>query len=47
VEATGNRVSYVGVALFTVSAGLIRRAWIVGDTQELWRALGRLGPQPS
>jgi steroid delta-isomerase-like uncharacterized protein len=47
VAATGNRVSYVGVGLFTVSGELIRRAWIVGDTQELWRALGRLGPQPS
>jgi steroid delta-isomerase-like uncharacterized protein len=47
VAATGNRVSYVGVGLFTVSDELIRRAWIVGDTQELWRALGRLGPQPS
>lgn len=49
VAATGNRVSYVGVGLFTVVDDLIQRAWIVGDTQELWRALGRLGPgaQPS
>jgi steroid delta-isomerase-like uncharacterized protein len=47
VPATGRRVSYVGVGLFTVSGRLIRRAWIVGDTQELWRALGRLGTQPS
>jgi steroid delta-isomerase-like uncharacterized protein len=47
VAATGNQVSYVGVGLFTVSDELIRHAWIVGDTQELWRALGRLGPQPS
>jgi steroid delta-isomerase-like uncharacterized protein len=47
VAATGNRVSYVGVGLFPVSDDLIQRAWIVGDTQELWRALGRLGPQPS
>jgi hypothetical protein len=43
VAATGNRVSYVGVGLFTVVDDLIQRAWIVGDTQELWRALGRLG----
>ena len=47
VAATGKRVSYVGVGLFTVSDDLIRRAWIVGDTQELWRALGLLGAQPS
>jgi steroid delta-isomerase-like uncharacterized protein len=47
VPATGRHVSYVGVGLFTVSGRLIRRAWIVGDTQELWRALGRLGTQPS
>jgi hypothetical protein len=25
----------------------IQRAWIVGDPRELWRALGRLGPQSS
>lgn len=42
VAPTGTRVSYVGVGLFTVASGLITRAWIVGDTQELWRALGRL-----
>ena len=49
VAPTGNRVSYVGVGLFTVSGHLIERAWIVCDTQELWWALGRLGPgaQPS
>jgi steroid delta-isomerase-like uncharacterized protein len=41
VAPTGNRVSYVGVGLFTVSGGVIQRAWIVGDTQELWRALDR------
>jgi steroid delta-isomerase-like uncharacterized protein len=41
---TGSRVSYVGVGLFTVSDDVIKRAWIVGDTQELWRALGRLVP---
>jgi steroid delta-isomerase-like uncharacterized protein len=44
IPATGNRVRYVGAGLFTVSESLIERAWIVGDTQELWRALGRLNP---
>ena len=43
-QLTGNRVSYVGVGLFTVVDDLIRRAWIVGDTQELWRALRAARP---
>jgi steroid delta-isomerase-like uncharacterized protein len=42
IPATGRRVAYVGAGIFTVEAGLITDAWIVGDTQELWRALGRL-----
>jgi predicted ester cyclase len=46
VAPTGRSVAYVGVGLFTVSGSLITRAWIVGDTQELWRALGRLDRQP-
>jgi|SRR5215218_59592 len=39
---TGRSVSYVGAAFFRVAAAEITDAWIVGDTQELWRALGRL-----
>jgi steroid delta-isomerase-like uncharacterized protein len=46
VAPTGRSVAYLGVGLFTVSGSLITRAWIVGDTQELWRALGRLDRQP-
>lgn len=42
IEPTGARVEYVGAALFRVADGWIREAWVVGDTQELWRALGRL-----
>jgi len=42
VPPTGNRVSYVGAAIFHVADGVITDAWVVGDTQELWRALGRL-----
>jgi steroid delta-isomerase-like uncharacterized protein len=42
VEATGARVRYVGAAIFHFSNGKIHDAWVVGDTQELWRALGRL-----
>ena len=42
VGPTGARVEYVGAAIFSVSAGRIEEAWVVGDTQELWRALGKL-----
>jgi predicted ester cyclase len=42
VEATGARVRYVGAAIFRLSDSRISDVWVVGDTQELWRALGRL-----
>jgi predicted ester cyclase len=42
VEPTGARVEFVGAAFFHVADGLIEEAWVVGDTQELWRALGQL-----
>jgi steroid delta-isomerase-like uncharacterized protein len=41
---TGRRVSYVGAGLFTVADGRITVAWIVGDTQDLWRSLGLFSP---
>lgn len=42
IEPTGARVEYCGVGFFRLSDGVIEDAWVVGDTQELWRALGRL-----
>jgi predicted ester cyclase len=42
VEPTGARVEYVGAAIFRLSHGVIEEAWVVGDTQKLWRALGKL-----
>lgn len=42
-EPTGARVEYCGAAFFRLVDGVIEEAWVVGDTQELWRALGRLG----
>jgi predicted ester cyclase len=42
VEPTGAHVEYVGVAIFRLSERKIVEAWVVGDTQELWRALGQL-----
>ena len=42
VEPTGERVEYVGAAIFRLKDGRIEEGWVVGDTQELWRALGRL-----
>ena len=37
---TGARVEYAGAAFFRLANGLIEAVWVVGDTQELWRALG-------
>ncbi len=42
VEPTGASVEYVGAAFFRLADGLVGEAWVVGDTQELWRALGQL-----
>jgi len=42
VEPTGGRVEYPGAAFFRLAGGMIEEAWVVGDTQLLWRALGRL-----
>ena len=42
VEPTGARAEYVGAAIFRLEGGMIQEGWVVGDTQELWRALGRL-----
>lgn len=41
IEPTGARIQYCGAAFFRLSDGLIEEAWVVGDTQELWRAFGR------
>ena len=43
MEPTGAPVEYVGAAIFRLHEGRITEAWVVGDTQELWRALGKLG----
>ncbi len=42
IAPTGARVEYAGAAFFRLVGGLIEEAWVVGDTQELWRALGLL-----
>jgi steroid delta-isomerase-like uncharacterized protein len=44
VAATGALVEYAGIAIFRLRAGRIAEAWVVGDTQELWRALGATPP---
>lgn len=40
VAPTGSHVTYVGAAIFRLRDGKIQEGWVVGDTQELWRALG-------
>ena len=47
VAATGARVEYAGIAIFRLDGGRIAEAWVVGDTQELWRALGSMPPAGS
>lgn len=42
IEPTGAHVEYCGAAFFRLSGGMIEDAWVVGDTQELWQALGLL-----
>jgi steroid delta-isomerase-like uncharacterized protein len=42
IDPTGAHVEYDGAAFFRLTEGVIEDAWVVGDTQELWRALGRL-----
>lgn len=42
VEPTGRRVEYVGAAIFRLAEGKIEDGWVVGDTQELWKRLGKL-----
>jgi len=47
VAATGARVEYAGIAIFRLDGGRIAEAWVVADTQELWRALGSMPPAGS
>src|SRR6476659_1732627 len=42
IDPTGAPVEYCGAGFFRLSEQVIDEAWIVGDTQELWRALGVL-----
>lgn len=42
IEPTDAHVEYGGAAFFRLTEGVIDDAWVVGDTQELWRALGGL-----
>ncbi len=42
IAPTRATVTYVGAAFFNVRAGLIKDGWVVADTQEVWKAIGRL-----
>jgi hypothetical protein len=42
-----DEVEYAGAAFFRLGEGVIEEAWVVGDTQELWRALGVLAHEPA
>jgi len=46
IPPTGRRVTYVGASIFRLHDAKIQDAWVVGDTQELWRTL-RAIPEPN
>lgn len=39
IAATGRDITYVGASIFRLHDAKIQDAWVVGDTQELWRTL--------
>lgn len=39
IEPTGLRVEYGGAAFFRLESGVIEEAWVVGDTDALWRTI--------
>lgn len=47
IAPTGNRVTYMGIAVFKIADGKIRDAWVLGDTQSLFRQLGVLVVMPN
>ncbi len=44
IAATGKRWSYDAVGIFRLADGAITEAWVLGDTQEFWRAIGAVPP---
>lgn len=39
--ATGQRIEYAGVAIFTMDSGRISKVWVLGD---LWGLMGQIDP---
>ncbi len=44
IAPTGLRVEYCGAAFFRLRACVIEEAWVVGDTDSLWRTIRDRGP---
>ncbi|MBV8770938.1 MAG: DUF3565 domain-containing protein [Deltaproteobacteria bacterium] len=42
IEASGNQISYAGVAIFAVGGHQLMSAWVLGDRYELMRQLGAI-----
>lgn len=40
--ATGNRIEYAGVAMFTMAGGKITKVWVLGDRLALLRQIGAI-----
>lgn len=47
IPPTGRRITYAAIAILRLDEGRIKDAWVVGDTQELWRALETAPPTTS
>lgn len=45
IAPTGRQVTYAAVAVLTLNDGKIQHAWVVGDTQEVWRAIRSVPPE--
>ncbi len=43
VKPTGLAVEYCGASFFRLRSGVIEEAWVVGDTDALWRTIRRVG----
>lgn len=42
VPATGRRIEYVGVAMFTLAGGRITKVWVLGDRMALMEQIGAI-----
>jgi len=42
ISATGRRIEYAGVAMFTLAGGWITKVWVLGDRMSLMEQIGAI-----